>query len=201
VNLRLHRTLYGCGKCHSRVIETTSFQREVFTTHGLHINSRGKKKLTLLTAKNSGDKNVSGTSSIPVIPVQPPPPPSPIFSLKAKAQTCLKIADCSYQDFINQDRIVDSSNSLQIFHQDIRGLRSKTDGLIKSLETDNSNLDVCFSEHHREEQDLLHLTLPGYTFGSSICCQNLQKEGVCIFVLQDLHFSKINISHNCIEKD
>ena len=142
MNLRLHRTLYGCGKCHSRVIETTPFQREEFTTHGLHINSRGKKKLTLVSAKNSGDKNVSGTSSIPVIPVQKAP--SPLFSLKAKAQRCLKCADCSYQEFINQDRIVDSSNSLQTFHQDIMGLRSKTDELIQSLETDNSNIHVLF---------------------------------------------------------
>ena len=36
-------------------------------THGLHLNSWGKKKLTLLIAKSVGDKNVSCTSSIPVI--------------------------------------------------------------------------------------------------------------------------------------
>jgi hypothetical protein len=70
VNLRFHWALFGCGKCHIRVIETTSFQREELTTHSLHINSRGKKKLTLLIAKSLGDKNVSDTSIIPVIPVQ-----------------------------------------------------------------------------------------------------------------------------------
>jgi hypothetical protein len=37
------------------------------TTHGLHLNSRGKKKHTLLTAKSSSDKNETGTGSIPVI--------------------------------------------------------------------------------------------------------------------------------------
>jgi hypothetical protein len=36
-------------------------------TRGLHLNSRAKKKLTLLIAKSLGDYNVSGTSSIPVI--------------------------------------------------------------------------------------------------------------------------------------
>jgi len=35
-------------------------------TCGLHLSSQGKKKLTLLTANSLGDKNVSGTSSIPV---------------------------------------------------------------------------------------------------------------------------------------
>ena len=69
-NLRLHRILHGCVKSHIRVTETTSYQREEFTTHGLRINSRGKMKLTLLVAKSLGDKNVSATSSIPVIPVQ-----------------------------------------------------------------------------------------------------------------------------------
>ena len=29
-----------------------------------------------------------------------------------------------------------------------------------------------------EEQELLHLTLPGYMLGSSLCHQNLQKGGV-----------------------
>jgi len=52
-----------------------------------------------------------------------------------------------------------------------------------------------------EEEDLLHLTLQSYILGSSFCCQNLQKDGVCIFVYKYLHFSKISISHNCKEKD
>ena len=115
---------------------------------------------------------------------------------------CLKCTDCNYIEFRNQERTVDSSNLLQNFHQNIRWLRSKTNDLINSLETDNINTHVlCFSEHHMEEQDLLHLTLPGYILGSSFCLQNLQKDGVCIFVHKDMCFSKINTSHNCKEKD
>jgi hypothetical protein len=52
-----------------------------------------------------------------------------------------------------------------------------------------------------EEQELLHLKLPGYMLGSSFWHQYLQKGGVCIFYCKDLHFNKINISHNCKEKD
>jgi len=45
-----------------------------------------------------------------------------------------------------------------------------------------------------EEQDLLHLTLPRSILGSSICChRSLQNGGMCIFVCEDLYFSKINI--------
>ena len=48
VNLRLDQALFECGKSHICVTETTSFQREDLMTHGLHINSQGKKKLLLL---------------------------------------------------------------------------------------------------------------------------------------------------------
>jgi hypothetical protein len=48
VNIRLDRTLSGDGKSHICVIETTSFQREDFMTHGRHLNSRGKRSLHFL---------------------------------------------------------------------------------------------------------------------------------------------------------
>lgn len=67
MKLKLDQTLLVCGKSRVHVIEITSFKREDFMTHGLHLNSWGEKKLTLLTAKTVGDKNVSCTSSIPVI--------------------------------------------------------------------------------------------------------------------------------------
>jgi hypothetical protein len=105
-------------------------------------------------------------------------------------------------NFIDQDKNVDLSNSSHIFHQNVRGLRSKSDELIHSFEIDNINPHIlCFSEHHVEEQDLLHLTLPGYLLGSGFCCKDLQKGGLCIFVCRDLNVNKIDISHNCTEKD
>jgi len=69
------------GVSHTDVSETTSFQREDFTIHGPHLNSTRQKKLTLLIVKSLGDKNVSGTSSIPVINSAGS---SPSFSLRQK---------------------------------------------------------------------------------------------------------------------
>jgi hypothetical protein len=124
----------------------------------------------------------------------------PFFSSKAKAQRYLRY-DWYYVEFRNQDRTVDSSNSLQKFQWNIRGLRSKNDEFINSFETGFINPHVLhFSEHNMEEQDPLHLTLPGYILGSSFCCQSLQKWGVRIFVCKYLYFSKINISGNCQKK-
>jgi exonuclease III len=99
---------------------------------------------------------------------------------------------------INHNKNVDLSNSLCIFHQNVRGLRSKSEELIHSLETDN------ISEQHMEEQEVLHHTLPGYILGTSFCHKHVQGGGgggVGIFVCKDLNVNKIYISHNCREKD
>ena len=67
VNLRLDRALLEHGMSHLSVIDTTTIGREEYTTHGLHLNSRGKRKLMdLITDKLDGG-HVSGVSSIPVI--------------------------------------------------------------------------------------------------------------------------------------
>ena len=50
--------------------------------------------------------------------------------------------DCNYLEFRNQARTVDSSLSLQTCHKNIKGIRSKTEELINSLETDNINPHV-----------------------------------------------------------
>jgi hypothetical protein len=46
-----------------------------------------------------------------------------------------------------------------------------------------------FSEHHMEEEDQLHLILPG----SSFCCQNLQMGDLCVFLFLKtcVYFNKI----------
>lgn len=62
MNLKIDQAVLRCDRSNIHITETTPFQRE-----DCHLNLLGKKKLTLLIAKSLGDKNVSGTSSIPVI--------------------------------------------------------------------------------------------------------------------------------------
>jgi hypothetical protein len=59
---------------HIGVVDTTTIVREEYTTHGLHLSSRGKLNLTLLTAKRLGDGRVAGISSITVITHAKAPP-------------------------------------------------------------------------------------------------------------------------------
>jgi len=56
----------GYGISHIGVIGTTTIMREEYTTHGLHLNLRGKK-LALLIAEKLVVGHVSGSSRIPVI--------------------------------------------------------------------------------------------------------------------------------------
>jgi hypothetical protein len=110
---------------------------------------------------------VSRVSSIPVIIHARA---LPFFSLKSKAQRCLTYIDCNYLGSTVHSKNVNSLNSLNIFHQNIRGLRNKSDKLIHSFEVDSINPRIlCLSEHHKAEQDLLHLTLDGYLLCSSFC--------------------------------
>jgi hypothetical protein len=67
VNLRLDWALLGHGMSHLGVVDTTTIGREEYTTHGLHLNSKGKRKLLLLIADKLDRGHVSGVSSIPVI--------------------------------------------------------------------------------------------------------------------------------------
>jgi predicted lipase len=131
---------------------------------------------------------VSSVSSIPVIVHAKALP----FLLKSKAQRCLTNIECDSKFHTK------NVNSLNIFHENIRGLRNTRDELIHSFEIDGINSHtLCLSEHHMVEQVLLHLTLDGYLLVSSFCRQNLQREGVCIFIKKDQCFNKIDISHHC----
>jgi hypothetical protein len=67
MNLRLEWALMGRGTSHIGVIDTNCIVRDEYTTYGLHLNSQGKRKLTLLIARSLGRDHVSGISSIPVI--------------------------------------------------------------------------------------------------------------------------------------
>ena len=67
VNLRLDRALLGHGMSHIGVVDTMTIRRDEYTGHGLHLNSRGKRKLTHLIADRLDGGHVSGVSSIPVI--------------------------------------------------------------------------------------------------------------------------------------
>jgi hypothetical protein len=52
---------------HIGITDTASISRNEHTTHGLHLNSQGKKRLTHLSAERVSCGHATNVSSIPVI--------------------------------------------------------------------------------------------------------------------------------------
>jgi hypothetical protein len=68
VNLRLDRALMRGDTSYINFTDTDTIVREEDTTHGLHLNSRGKMRLTRLSAESICGGHVPNLdSSIPVI--------------------------------------------------------------------------------------------------------------------------------------
>jgi hypothetical protein len=89
---------------HLGVVDTATVARVNCKTNGLHLNSRDKMSLVLLIAKRLGDDHVLDMSSIPVYH---PCKNLSFFTLKSKAQKCVRYIDCKYLDFREKDGSVD----------------------------------------------------------------------------------------------
>jgi hypothetical protein len=59
-----------------------------------------------------------------------------------------------------------NSKVLSILHQNIRGLRKKTDELISSLHPNFPHM-LCITEHHMNQQELEHIHIENYDLGAS----------------------------------
>jgi hypothetical protein len=140
----------------------------------------------------------SRKSSIPVITHARS---SPFFRLRSRVHMYLTYIKCSNLNTKGHGKNAYSLNSLNIFHENIRGLRNKSDKLMNSSVVDSINPHIlCLSKHHMEEKDLMNLTVTGYSLSSSYCCQNLQRGRVCIFVREHESFNKTDTSLNCEEQ-
>jgi exonuclease III len=87
-----------------------------------------------------------------------------------------------------------TKEALQLYHQNIQGLRCKTDELVNFLYPEFPHI-LCLSEHHLNQCELETIKLGNYTLGASYCRCSLNKGGVCIYVHRDLSFSKIDLSY------
>jgi hypothetical protein len=101
----------------------------------------------------------------------------------------------------NSERQTKNSNNLfKVFHQNIRGLKSKVDELINSLLPEYPHI-LCLTEHHLKDFEIDNLFIDHYKLGSKFCRQEFKNGGVGIFVRGDLEFSTIPLDKYCKEKD
>jgi hypothetical protein len=100
---------------------------------------------------------------------------------------------------VDSNQMIDV-NSIIIFHQNICGLRKKTDELTSSVYPNFPHI-LCFSEHHLKQFELDQINVDVYKLGAKYCRQFIKKGGVCIFVHKNLNYLNINLSKYCEDKD
>jgi exonuclease III len=87
-----------------------------------------------------------------------------------------------------------------VFHQNIRGLRDKTNELLGTLLPNLPHV-VCLTEHHLTEQELDILSIAHYTPGAKFCRTNLKHGGTGIFIHESLAYTNIDLQKFCTEQD
>ena len=99
----------------------------------------------------------------------------------------------------NTKKLTNSKNLFKIFHQNIRGLKSKVDKLSNSL-LEYPNI-MCLTEQRLKDYEIDNLLIDQFKLGSKFCRHEYKNGGVCIFVHKDLDFFSISLDKYCKEKD
>jgi len=102
--------------------------------------------------------------------------------------------------FMVKDNKMTGINFITIFHQNICGLRKKTDELKSSMYPNFPHI-LCFSEHHLKNFVLDQINIDGYNLGAAYCRQIVKRGGVCIFVRNNLNYTNIDLSAYCKDQD
>jgi exonuclease III len=92
-----------------------------------------------------------------------------------------------------------SDGTLKLFHQNIRGLKHKTDELRNALGP-NPPHALCLTEHHMSSLDVDFVTIDQYNLGAVYCRNTFSKGGVCIYVHNSLNYSNINLDSFSIDQ-
>jgi hypothetical protein len=89
---------------------------------------------------------------------------------------------------------------LKIYHQNIRGLRCKTNELIGHLHPVLPQI-LCFTEHHMYWEEIQQFSMNDYKLATYFCRTSYDKGGVCMYAHKSLEIESIDIENYCKEKD
>ena len=88
---------------------------------------------------------------------------------------------------------------LNIFHQNVRGVRGKANELLSHLHLASPHI-LCFTEHHMNLLEIQQLNIDSYKLGANYCRTLYEKGGVCIYLHTSLKFVNIDLKMYCKEK-
>jgi hypothetical protein len=93
-----------------------------------------------------------------------------------------------------------NSDTLSIYHQNIRGLKGKINEFLLLVPTEAPHL-ICLTEHQIHDFDLNPPYMPMYKLGAIYSRSILKGGGSCIYIHENIIFSKLNVQCYCREKD
>jgi hypothetical protein len=120
-------------------------------------------------------------------------------NITAACQPVLK-NELPYLNSKSRKEAADVKDYFIIYNQNIQGLKSKLNELAITLLEIKPHI-ICISENHLNNSYLNVSHIPSYRLGANYCRTTLKCGGTCIFVREDVHFSNINLSEHCVEKD
>ena len=109
-----------------------------------------------------------------------------------------KIFPVPRHDVTNKNH--DISNLFKIYHQNIQGLKGKTNEIMLSLLTESPHL-ICLTEHHLKNCEIDAIPISNYKLGAKYCRKILKNCVVCIYIQEALKFTNISLQKHCKEQD
>jgi hypothetical protein len=93
------------------------------------------------------------------------------------------------------------SNSIIIYHQNIRSITNKSDELSINLQMNYIRPHpICLTEHHLKGSEIIKFSLDGYKLASSFCRRESLGGGVCILISNNIIFQSIDLKQFWHEK-
>ena len=87
-----------------------------------------------------------------------------------------------------------STEAVRILHQNIQGLRGKSNEVMNSLYPSLPHI-LCFTKHHLDQHEIELIQIDSYTLGVSFGRNSFKMGGVCIFVNKNLKVMNVDIKN------
>jgi exonuclease III len=106
----------------------------------------------------------------------------------------------TYKKVVYFNTASNKANPFKIFHQNISGLKYKTNELFCSFGSDYPHV-LCLTEHHMREHEIDTISIDHYNVCAKFCRKHKKNCGVSIFVRESVKFSNIYLEGNSTELD
>jgi len=97
----------------------------------------------------------------------------------------------SLENDTNTKKLTNSKNLFKIFHQNIRGLKSKVDELSNSLFPDYPNI-MCLTEHYLKDYEIDNPPIDRFKLGSKFCRHEFKNWWGDVFLFMKILISSLS---------